>query len=93
MPDSSERWRIAPDVAHESFDDAAVVLNLCSGTYYTLNEVAARAWAVLSNPVDLPTLAEDLSRAFHVERTVLVRDLEALLAELERLRLVVRIQS
>ncbi|TMQ60596.1 MAG: PqqD family protein [Candidatus Eisenbacteria bacterium] len=93
MPSSSERWKIAPEVAHESFGDAAVVLNLRSGVYYTLNEVAARAWEKLGKPVDLPGLTDALSTMFQVERSVLAEDLEALLTELERLQLVVRVCS
>jgi len=79
-------------VAHESFGDAAVVLNLRSGVYYTLNEVAARAWERLGRPVDLPGLTDELLTTFQVERSVLAGDLEILLAELERLELVVRVR-
>jgi len=93
MPSSSERWGIAPGVAHESFGDAAVVLNLRSGVYYTMNEVTARAWETLREPVDLPALTDALLAIFQVERSVLSDDLEALLAELERLELVVRVRS
>lgn len=37
----------APDVVHESFDDEAVVLNLKTGNYYSLNETGKMIWQFL----------------------------------------------
>jgi len=55
---------------------------------YLLNETAAAAWDLLSEPRDVDTLCAQLLREFDVPAAALRADVEALLRDLEERRLV-----
>ncbi|MEM6674436.1 MAG: PqqD family protein [Planctomycetota bacterium] len=65
-----------------------VVLNFDDGTYYSLDPVAARIWALIQRPNRVEAVQETLLEEFEVEPERCLTDLLRLLDELEALKLV-----
>ena len=70
------------DVAFREIDGEAVLLDLASGTYFGLNEVATRAWTLLVEGQSLGSVAVQLEREFEVAIDVVQRDLDVWLGQL-----------
>ncbi len=60
----------------------SVLLNLDSETYFGLDEVGTRMWAVLTTAPSIQVAYEALLAEYAVEPEVLRKDLEALVGEL-----------
>ena len=60
----------------------SVLLNLESETYFGLDEVGTRMWALLTTAPSVQEAFEALCRDYDVEPETLRRDLEALIARL-----------
>jgi Coenzyme PQQ synthesis protein D (PqqD) len=76
------RVRIPDHVLHTQLDGSAVLLDLHSGEYFSLNEVGARLWAEIEAGESLDGALERLLEEFEVQRPVLERDVHALVDEL-----------
>ena len=76
-----------PRVVCKELGGEAVLLHLDSETYFGLNETAARFWALLSAGTLPRRAVEAMSEEFDAPAEVLLRDLERLLDEFERLGL------
>jgi hypothetical protein len=63
------------DVAFREIDREAVLLSLGTGHYYGMNEVATRAWALLTGGASLGDVVAQLQGEFDVAADVLERDL------------------
>ena len=74
----------ARDVVHKELDSRGVLLNLESGTYYTLNRTGTFVWSLMDGKRDVQGLVEALTERFQVERDAASRDVEALISDLER---------
>jgi hypothetical protein len=76
--------RCVADVASREIAGEAVLLHLAQGTYFGLNGVATRAWALLSGGASMAEVHAALLEEYEVEPDVLRADLvawaEALLA-------------
>jgi hypothetical protein len=72
------------DVVHKVLDSRGVLLNLESGTYYTLNRTGTFVWSLMDGKRDVQGLVEALTEQFQVERGAASRDVEALISDLER---------
>lgn len=70
--------------------DATVLMDVASGRYFTLNDVAGRIWMLLETPRALPELIDALAAEYEVRRDRLVPDVITLAARLSELSLVVR---
>lgn len=69
-------------------DDEAVLLNLETGEYFGLNEVGMSLWRLLSAGQSLEAARTELLETYDVDDVVLQADLEALVKELVRHKLV-----
>ena len=67
----------AEDVAFREISRQGVLLDLESGTYYGLNGVGARAWALLLDGCDLAEIHRRLLTEYDVDAVVLEQDLLA----------------
>jgi hypothetical protein len=67
----------AADATHREIANEAVVLNLASGTYFGLNEVATRAWGLLKAGASLADVHSALLAEYEVDAETLTRDLLA----------------
>src|SRR5690606_23510333 len=75
----SDCLRHAPTLLSRSFDDEFVVIDLETGTYYSLTGAAATAWELLGAGIDRAGLAEGLARVFDAEPMTVESDLDRFL--------------
>ncbi len=80
----TERQETAP------VGDGAVVMQVDTGVSYSLNAVGAWIWEQLAVPAGVDQLCDGLTERFEVSEERARKDLEALLADLERTELVSR---
>lgn len=64
-------------------DGEAVVLDLNSGTYFGLDDVSARIWALVQEPITCAAVLDVLADEYDAERGVLAQDLLAFVGELQ----------
>ena len=57
-----------PEIMHSDLGAEVVMMDLDAGTYYGLNAVGARVWAMADNPVALTAVVDELLGSFDVER-------------------------
>ncbi len=60
----------------------AAILNLTNATYYGLDQVGARIWALMAKPTTVDEIRSTLLEEYEVGRERCERDLECLLSEL-----------
>jgi hypothetical protein len=65
-----------------------VILNLATGTYYGLNAVGARIWALVKEPCTVAHICDTIVDEYEVERERCEQDVLALLAQLAEVQLI-----
>lgn len=88
--------RFAPNratVASESVDGIAILINLSTGTYYSMEESAATVWASIEQQRSAAEIATALTTTYDVAWERASADVERLLGELLREDLVVPVAS
>jgi hypothetical protein len=73
---------VASDVVASEFGDELVVLNLRDGVYYGLEDVGARIWKLMQNPVSVTAIREALLAEYDVEPARCEQAICTLLAQL-----------
>ena len=81
--------RLSPDVVFRDLEGEAVLLDLSTGTYFGLNEVATRVWTLLGTGAPIATIVDVIADEYEAEPEAIAKDIEALLGELRSRRLVV----
>ena len=84
------RWAPGPDVIVRRTGDTAVIVDLRTNKIYELNAVASRVWDLLTETADEPTLLSRIRDEFDVDPDQLHRDVQELLADLQRENLISR---
>ncbi len=79
----------APQVLSRVIDDEAVLLNLTTGTYCGMNEVATRAWEILQEPTSFDALCGQLTAEFEVEPATVRTDMQTFVRALADAKLIV----
>jgi len=87
----SRRFRPPPHVVWVRHADATVLLDAERGRYYTLNEVAGRAWELLAAGEPVIEILRCLGDEFEVSDATLQADVAALLGRLLEARLIERV--
>ena len=77
------RIELSEDVAFRELDGASVLLDLASGTYFGLNQVGTRLWALLAQDGSLDHATDALLREFEVPADVLRADVDALVKQMQ----------
>lgn len=80
---------IASQVMARSMGDETVLLDLASGTYYSLNPVGARFWQLAGTGQTLGQIRDAILAEYDVEDARLDADLAALVADLIQKKLLV----
>ncbi len=63
-----EHYRInSPGVVHELFDDEAVIINLDSGNYYSVNEIGLEIWKRLINGTPPKTIISSVVELYDTD--------------------------
>jgi len=76
------RVEVGPDVVFREVAGEAVLLDLATQRYYSLDETGTRMWSLLAEHGTLAAAAERLLAEYDVERHVLERDLRELVERL-----------
>lgn len=71
-----------PDVMYRRVGDEAVLLNIKKETYFGLDPVGARMWAVLNESASIQAALEALLTEYDVGEPQLRKDLEAFVEKL-----------
>ena len=61
------QYIVSPDAACATVDDGAVVLNLRTRRYYSLNETAALIWQMLEAEAPLDDVVHELTSQFEID--------------------------
>jgi len=77
------------DVFTAPLDDALLMMNVSTGTYYGLNGVAARIWELLEQPTTEAALIEQLLAEYDVDASACAEQVTAFLARLRERGLLV----
>ncbi len=73
----------SPAVAHETFEDEVIMINLVSGTYYNLNKTGVVIWDLLEAEATVEEIVAGIAARYETDGT----DIEAAVKEfLEELR-------
>jgi len=90
MSDELESRRIEADPRHHwtKLEGEDILLHQEQSAYYTLNGVAARAWALLQQPRTLDEIVQTLTQEYDVSSEVCRRDLIGCLRDLVRLEFI-----
>ena len=90
MTDILQR-RLAPsdDAVESAVGDETVILHLINGTYYGLDAVGTRIWALLKDGVAMPDICQRLADDYEVELATIEADARKFLTDLEAQGIVV----
>lgn len=89
MPADTSRYTPREGVSVAEFDGEAVLLDVVAGTYYGLDQVGAEVWRLLTHGRTVGEVVDALLDQYEVEPGRLRSDLDRLLDDLSRARLVV----
>lgn len=78
------RYVRSDNVLGEVVEGELVLLNADSGEYFGLNRTGTRIWELLGELEELDRVQNALIQQYPVDAAVLRRDLESLVAELQR---------
>jgi hypothetical protein len=76
---SNITWRVV--------DDEALILDLTSGYYFSLNPTATEVWQALQAGANIPHIIQSISLKYNVDKTVVEQDLSELITDLRSCRL------
>ncbi len=77
-------YKLSNDILLQEVANEMVILNLADGQYYGLNEIGARIIQLMSRGEDITSITQNLLEEFDVEQTVLERDVQDLIDELQQ---------
>jgi hypothetical protein len=75
-------------IIHETFDDEVVIVDLDSGSYYSLNATAADLWSFIERGSTLSEMTEHLARQYSGEPHAIQEGILQFLQELQNENLV-----
>jgi hypothetical protein len=78
----SERFRIGPEIVHETVDGEVIAIDLGNGSYYSLSGSGPDAWELFGVGAGEAEIASGFVARFEVEPEVAARDAATLLGQL-----------
>jgi hypothetical protein len=88
MVETALRFRVSGDVVTREIPEGLMLVNVQTGTAFKLNQVGAAIWERLDGVRDVATIVGELDQQYRVGTGVLLRDVNALLEELQKQGLV-----
>lgn len=70
------------DITYRIIDNEAVILNLKTGNYYSLNETGAFIWRLLEDGIGRDSLIDRVTEEFGIDKKSAIRDIKLLLKDL-----------
>ena len=83
------RYRAIPEALVATLSDGAVLLNLQTKRYFSLNETGTRIWELVQESVDEEEIAALLIKEYVVREAVARAEVRRILEELREARLIV----
>jgi len=84
MPEPGARFRVARDIASRDIPEGLMLVDLATGAAFKLNRIGALVWKRLDGTTDVAAIVADLQTQYGVVIEKLRRDVDALLADLEK---------
>jgi hypothetical protein len=83
MSEAAARYQLrSGDVTGKVLDGEAIIMNLATGAYYSMDGVGAALWELLEQGCSRDESVAALTERFDVERKALERDVDAVIADL-----------
>lgn len=79
----SRRLIPSPDAVESAVGNETVILHLVNGTYYGLDPIGTRIWALLKEAVSNSDICHAMAEEYDVELATIEDDARLFLAELE----------
>jgi len=86
---SESRFRIGPEIVHETVDGEVIAIDLANGSYYSLAGSGPAIWELLAHGVSEAELGLALAGQFEAEEAEISAAVSALLAQLRENGLIV----
>lgn len=87
---SAWRFRVkTPDVVHEVIDGEAVIVNLSSGMYYSVDRAGVDIWTMLEQGTTVPDIMMALTARYKGDRAEIESGVDRFIKQLEAERLIV----
>lgn len=84
------RFRVnSPTIVHETIDDEAVIINLDTGNYYSLDKAGTDIWNLLESGAAVAEVIEGLTRRYEGDRMDIENAVDRLVAELQQEALII----
>jgi len=72
---ATDKPRHHPEAAHQGVGEEAILINLTTGSYYSLNDTGAMFWELLDGQRTIAACAEAIAEEYEVEPAVVEADL------------------
>ena len=82
-----ENGRGKPNIMWRVVDGEALILDLNTGYYFSLNPVATEIWESLQSGAEIPRIAQTVSLKYKIDARVAEDDLHELITDLRSCRL------
>lgn len=86
---SEQRFRIGPEIVHETVDGEVIAIDLANGSYYSLAGSGPAIWELLVSGVSEAEIGTALAGRFEADQTEIGPAVSALLAQLRESGLIV----
>lgn len=86
---SESRFRIGPEIVHETVDGEVIAIDLADGSYYSLAGSGPAVWELLGRGASEDEISAALADRFEAEETEIGAAVAALLAQLRENSLIV----
>jgi hypothetical protein len=94
MPMPPERFRISSaQIAHETFENEVLAINLDTGTYYSFPGPSGSLWSLLVQGASVDTVVRMLADAYHEDSTSMNEAVHQFLDRLREEQLIVMDES
>lgn len=81
------KGKAKPNITWRVVDGEALILDLNSGHYFSLNPVATEIWEALQSGAEVPLIIQTVSVKYKIEARVVENDLHELITDLRLCRL------
>ncbi len=72
-----------PDIIDSEIDDEIVMMNIDTGAYFGLDDIASIIWQKMKEPIQYGDLIDSLTAEYEVERQQCIDDLQPLLQQMQ----------
>lgn len=87
------KYRTSPDAVFETFDDEIIIINMVTGSYYSLDATALGIWNLLQGQQSLSHVVRATQNAYQDDAETIESTVTKLVEELEGEGLLVRINA